>query len=771
MITVTLNATKYAFLDANAPSTPSTGNARQQIYYTDRTTILLLGFQRLASQYRFRGLGDVTLHMRATVTNYAFVDLISWSDSDFAAASVTYNTRPAKKDGWSPIYGGWNENQSGSYTAWSNENLQVWSKYAGSFLQAKSAWLDVDASCNVYTPSSGSVPYITVEVSDDNAYVKPTLRGSWSGYVDPREQLTFEWDNAVVYPTGCYSSFETPVQVSRKLMWRLSGSSSWTSTSSVSGSDTSLTVAANTLPAGKTIEFKIQITDSTGAAQETAVKTISTAAGVMYAYPSWPASASTIIDNTKANNFRWTWSNANGTRPNGADAQWSSDGGTSWNNLTSVSGSDSFSVPANTLPVSSTLSWRVRAYNIDGTAGSWSSPASFTTVDTLPVSTPMSPVGTVEDGSAPITFHWNVVNQSGAAVISSTLQWAEYGQQFTTLATISGSGTSYTVPGGTFPAGRIYWRVRSTNRQNNAGPWSSNSAYSFVNVTAPNAPSVNTDAAPFATITWQADGQQAWRLTVDGKIYGPFFGTDKSFTLPDYLPDGEHSASVEVQGQYGLWSQPGTITFTVANEPGDGIELQGSFGTDAALSWITESPVRDFLIYRDGVRIGHTAGYAFFDRLVLGAHAWRVVNRLADGNYSISNEVSGTLRSCTTQIAPAAGGEWLPLRLSEHSNDEQIFNYSRSYSLRHVAGAELPVLELSPYKDVSGTYDTAFACLQQAKAFEGLRGRVVIIKSRGDNVLIGALTELRKRAGTFSLVYEFTVQACHWEDYVDDPND
>lgn len=422
-------------------------------------------------------------------------------------------------------------------------------------------------------------------------------------------------------------------------------------------------------------------------------------------------------------------------------------------------------IPANTLPVSGTMQYYVKCTDTAGTTNT--SPVyTFSTADALISATPSAPIGTVEAGSGPIVFRWTVSSPNGTAPTGADLQYSTDGSTWSSLASVSGAALQYTEAGGTIPAGQIYWRVRAYNADGSAGAWSGSAA--FINVAAPNAPSVDTDGAPFATISWQSADQQAWRLTIDGKRYGPFFGTDKSFTLPDYLPDGEHVASVEVQGQYGLWSQPGTITFNVTNVPGDGIVLQGSFGVDAALTWITESATADFLIYRDGVRIGHTDGLSFMDRLVLGEHRWRVINRLPDGNYTSSNEISGTLRCCTTQVAPAEGGEWLPLKLSENSMDEQIFNWSRMHSLRHFAGAEFPVLETSPYADLSGTYDTAFACLKQAQDFEALRGRVVILKSRGGNVLIGALTEIRKRAGTFSLAYEFTVRRCHWEDFVDD---
>lgn len=774
MATLTRTVTKYAFLDANHPNSPSTGAAQQQAYYANRTTRLILGLSDVPSTYRYRGVGSSKLFLRAAINDDVYADGFAVSFSDFDPATVTYNTAPSTDgtdllsgDGW--LYG---------ETTGSQPTKNVWGEFNpyGKLLdadhaRAKCVWLTgihpINSNyprCEIFTPSSGSAPYMTVELSDENAHLEPSPSWYPSGYADPRTEILFSWINTVEYPSGFFSSLAEPAQTSCALLWRIAGSGSAFNRIAGAGNGQSITVPANTFPSRAEIEWQIEITDAGGTTTKTSARTFSTTAAESDATPAWPSGS--VVNETVKNYFSWRCNRTLGADPSRAEAQWSSDGGSTWNDLTPVNGYFSFTVAANTFPVSSSLSWRVRAYNQDGVAGPWSTPASFSTVDTLPVAEPAAPIGTVEAGDGPIAFRWAVQNQSGAAQIRSQLQWAAQGGAWTDLATIDGALTQFEAPANTFAAGTILWRVRSVNRQQAAGPWSD--AASFISVAAPAAPSVNTDAAPFATIIWQVEGQQAYRLTVDGKVYGPFFGTDKSFTLPDFLADGEHTAAVEVQGLYGLWSQPGSISFTVANTPGDALTLQGSFGTDAALTWQTQSQTADFLVYRDGVRIGHTAGGAFVDRLALGQHSYRVVNRLPDGNYTASNEISGRLRSCVTQIALAAGGDWLALRMSENQMNEEQFSFSRTYSLRHISGAEYPVLEMSPYLDGSGRYNAAFATLPEAQAFEALKGQVVILKSRGGNVVIGALTDLQKRNGEFYIAYEFTVQRCHWEDFVDD---
>lgn len=436
----------------------------------------------------------------------------------------------------------------------------------------------------------------------------------------------------------------------------------------------------------------------------------------------------------------------------------------SWNDV--PASGQSVTIPANTFP-GGTVQWYISGTDTQGTS-SQTSVYTVTTEDSEAVATATEPSGTVEDGSAPIVFKWTVTNDSGSTPTGADLQSSTDGETWTDFAHVSGSNLQYSAPANTFAAGVVFWRVRAYNRDNVAGSWSSSKQ--FVSVAAPAAPAVSVDAVPFATISWQSEGQQAYRVTVDGKVYGPYFGSAKRFELPDYLGDGGHTAAVEIQGVYGLWSAPGTVSFSVANVPGAAITLRGTFYRDAELSWSTEDQTADFFIYRDGVRIGHTGQLSFADRTVLGDHSWQVINRLPGGYYTASNAVQGELRSCCTAIAPLAGGAWLELRKSASESSEQSFAASRQISLRHFEGAAYPVAEISPFLDLSGSYDVAFLYseAEAAAQFEAMLGSTVILKSRGGECLVGILSGYAKRNPRFYRAYSFSVQRIHWRDFVDE---
>lgn len=391
----------------------------------------------------------------------------------------------------------------------------------------------------------------------------------------------------------------------------------------------------------------------------------------------------------------------------------------------------------------------------------------LSTADSLSTCTAIAPVDTVEDGSKPIVFEWSVSTDTGTTPTAADLQISADGSTWSTLGNVSGSATTWSASPNTISAGNQFWRVRSYNADGVAGSWSS--AASFVCISAEAAPVVTCDGKPFAEIRWQAGNQQAYRVTVDGVLYGPYFGTAKTFSIPDYLEDGGHTVSVEIQNSFGLWSSPGSTSFTVTNVPGSAITLSGMLDRDAELSWVTADTTRDFLIYRDGIRIGHTSGTDFSDRTVLGYHEWQVINRRANGYYTASNAVAGTLMVTTIAIAELTNGAWIELKKSSQTDRSFEWNQTQNVSLRQMAGQIYPDIETSPYRSQSVTFSVAWTYdeADQAEAFAALIGRPVILKTPCEGAMVGSLAGWQRANNQFYRDYTCTVQRIHWRDYVD----
>lgn len=433
----------------------------------------------------------------------------------------------------------------------------------------------------------------------------------------------------------------------------------------------------------------------------------------------------------------------------------------------------SVTIAANIFPANKTIQWYVAGTDDEGTA-TQTEVFSFSTAAGTASAVAQSPISSVEDGSAPIVFRWALTSTDGQTPSAVDLQWkTPEDDNWTDLLSQAAAATEYTAAANTFPAGEIQWRVRAYNVDSVAGPWSAPDSgwYSFICVNAPDPPDgLEATSVPRTTISWQASGQEAYEIQIDGETVRQAFGADVySWQVEEPMSEGEHTIGVRVQGVYGLWSQWSEITIRVGGPTGS-ISLTGNFGTDAWLTPTGSLSTDTVRYYRDGELIGTAPGdVSFIDRRALGIHSYFARIFLAGGEYSQTNTVTGTMATNVKLIAPLDDltSGWLELRLSEQSNGQEEFRWSRNQSLQHVAGAVWPQLERAPYEDLTGTYDVAFKDLQSAQAFEALRGRVVILKSRDENVVIGMLAALAKRTTLFYTSYTFTLQQIHMRDFTE----
>lgn len=481
------------------------------------------------------------------------------------------------------------------------------------------------------------------------------------------------------------------------------------------------------------------------------------------------------LNPAKAQTFTWDFLSADANyvcagdfAQSSAKLFWKVHSDSSYNQIAASGSTKSVTVPANTFPANSQIDWYISGTDEDGTTTT-SSVYTISTSDTTAIATAISPMNTVEDGNGPITFRWSLSNAYGNDPSLVNLWWklpSEGNQNWHVIVSSSTPITEYTTPAGYFPAGEIQWLVHAYNQDNVRGP---DSQGSFICVAAPEAPDgISSDGVPYATITWQCDGQQAYRIAIDGVDYGVHFGTEKSFTLEEPLEDGEHTVTISAQGVYGLWSQEGTGIIQITNTPGSELVLIARGTCDAELEWATLDADLDIYIYRDGMKIGHADAYMFIDRLALGSHSYYVINKYANGNYSKSNIESITLETDRTLIASYPPKMWLDIRLTENSSSKQSFSYQRTISTRHFLGAAYPVVEMSPFEDSTGSYDTAALDAAAAAEFEKMKGKVVCIKSRMGVVLVGIMSTMQKNVSDFFASYTFSVKRIHWEDYVDD---
>ena len=586
--------------------------------------------------------------------------------------------------------------------------------------------------------------------------------------VDPGIDQIITWKFA-------YGTSGDYAQQNAKLYWRKQGAVSWNEITA-DGATKSATIPRYAMPTGSTVEWYITGTDAGGHVSTASTKTFKTLS-TQITPQTGPTSG--YADPRYAITVSWVFKTAEGSYPQSAATfRWRYQGETDndWRDIAASGSTTSISIPANTIEVARTVEWYITGTDSGGLSSS-TSIYTFSTSAAIANAYCRTPAGTVEDGTKPVSFGWTVETTDGASPLRIQVQWktdteTSWRDLYDSSNPAGGSLTGYTAPADTFPSGPIQWRVRAYNRDSVVGPYDE---AAFVCLRAPDAPTgLSASTVPLSTIQWQSVGQEAYELCIDDNVVEKRYGPDVySYCVKEPLKDGYHTIELRIQGEYGLWSNPTSISVYIENQPGaDTITLQGDFGIDALLSWTGSGnlPAGATAVYRDGKLIANVQDAdSFTDRLTLGEHVWIVERWLLSGNYVRSNAVSGRCGSDGVHVALMSGGPWISLRLSEQEDSPQDFRWERTSTLIHVSGARYPILELSPSEDITASYDCAFRNVEDARTFEALRGKVVIIKSRQDHMVIGAMTQIERTVREFYIAYRFAIQQIHWEDFVNVP--
>ena len=615
-----------------------------------------------------------------------------------------------------------------------------------------------------YGVGSSKAPYLEVTVSDTDAYLYPKSPSPASGYINDEAENIFTWDIDISQEAYDRSGLDSGmVQV---FQWSSDGGSTWRDIAAPSGAKT-LTVAANTFPASGSFKWRIKLTDGSGHVAYTAENTLQSYKNITFTSADInPASGFIQEKSSKVFTFSYNRSATDFSdlflSKSTFELEWKTDSSAT---ATVAGNSSSVTVPANTFPQAGTFQARAKLTTPNGVT-TYSSWKTYSTDEPLSTATAVSPSNTVKSDEEDVLFEWIHNNAAGTEQNGATLQWSTDGTTWQTLSTISGSSQSASISLSGKPAGTIYWRVATRNSDNKLGSYSS--AVSFVFIAAPAPPAVSVNPWPRARIQWQSTEQQAYRITVDGVEEITAFGNAMAYTLLEALPDGEHTVTVSIQGQYGLWSAPAAAIFTVKNIETAGVILSGKSGIDNVLIWDDTDPYansREYDIYRDGELIaivetmGNAQGERFVDKYANGKHAYKV--RRIEAYYTDSNEITLTGGSCETVIGELDGEDYIPLTLTDTSDTAQTFSWRKTAVTRHFEGAEYPVIETSDFSDRYANYTVAFTDLKCAEAFEALRGKTVIIKSRAREMMVGVLTEFEKRVGNFYITYSFSIQQIH----------
>lgn len=239
-------------------------------------------------------------------------------------------------------------------------------------------------------------PYCKITYSDTTVTGVIQSPSPSTGYVPKTKDNTFLW--SIGKSGECYGDI---TQTSATFRWRAAAGQTENEISC--GTTMSCTVPANTF-ATDSVQWQVIITTNTGETLTSDWYTLSTQETTSTATIVEPKSA--VLDGSIINRFRWQHIISTGTTQTAADLQSSADK-TTWTTLGPVSGANTYyDVPANTFAAGQRY-WRVRTYNTDNVAGTWSDAASF-----IVVAAPAAPTVSAVQTPRPL-IAWQSTGQQG----------------------------------------------------------------------------------------------------------------------------------------------------------------------------------------------------------------------------------------------------------------------------------------------------------------------------------------------------------------------
>lgn len=292
-------------------------------------------------------------------------------------------------------------------------------------------------------------------------------------------------------------------------------------------------------------------------------------------------------------------------------------------------------LPAGTFDDDSTYNVYFTAESVDGfsyTTGVYE----LTTVDGVPVVSPVSPNNEVTNGE--ITFAWNYSNTSGEPQYAFDLQISSDNTTWeTVLSHIVASSTS--VVFNQTLAGDSYWRVRGYNQDDVAGDWSS--SLSYLNSVPPQPPVIS-EIIPGGRIQvrWSADGQISYRIRVlddisNEPVYdsGDTYGTESLALVNTYLPNGVYKVQVKVSNIYGKESAWSTVSYTQTSEL-QGLQYTAGYTDDGVSITVASTGFETFYLLRNDVLIARFNTPSYTDMFASGKTTYRLIAVDSSDNFA-----------------------------------------------------------------------------------------------------------------------------------------
>lgn len=396
----TIQADRSAFVSLQSPNTNFSSGTKENLQ--DKADGLLVHFAAMATAGQFKKIRQLQLFVGTDAPNGAYGFYGYALKTDFSEKSATYNSQPERFGHQFFYTNSFKDNYARSPYISSNFERDGLKSIFSHGLN-----ICIDAltgkQTNVYTSRSSYPPYIVVTVYDE--VIGLSISGqspAAGGFVDRTKAATFTWASAA--SGWCYGDV---TETTCTLQWR-DGTTGTVHTVAATPQTGQCIIPANTFPSSNQIQWRVSVVSNSGVTTTSDWITISTKDSTPTATPLEPIDV--VVDASRSVSFSWQHSVATGTAQTKADLEISSDKET-WSSLATVTGAlTSYTAPANTLG-SGTKYWRVRTYNTDGTAGSWSDAAQF-----IAIGAPAAPSVTVLSANPRPEIRWQSDEQQAYQV-------------------------------------------------------------------------------------------------------------------------------------------------------------------------------------------------------------------------------------------------------------------------------------------------------------------------------------------------------------------
>lgn len=453
-------------------------------------------FRAYFTPYSYYDGGSGTNFMDATVSFYAVGDVWDSETVTWLTKPFHYGTGNASLKILNPTSG------LPAYSEWGNVGTA--SRFSDCL---RHGIRTADAPNKIHTACSDHPPQVRVEFLDSKIRLEPSNISPASGArITRTKPFTVTFSGTIWAPSLPYYTASIPTFSSYRLFYKLQSEDVYQSiaVTGASGDAGTVQVPANTLPSGM-VEAYIEVTDSGGTTTSSDTITWDTTDTISTAICVRPSG--TLVNGAETTEFTWQHINESGTLPTKSELQFTQSKD-SWGQTVTVTGSGLTYEAQPGSFTSGTWYWRVRTYNADSVAGSWSDAVEF-----LVVAPPTTPTVLILDASPRPEIQWQTNEQEGYQVQLEGI----YDQ------ILFGPGKTWKCPqyldDGTYTV-----RVRSQNRYGLWSPWGT--ATIAVSNESGSEIELSVQFGHIAKLSWTSQGYDFYLVYRDGKSIARLTGEE-----------------------------------------------------------------------------------------------------------------------------------------------------------------------------------------------------------------------------------------------------